>query len=421
MRYSIFTPSHDPKFLDQAHASVVAQTERDWEWIVLLNHGAEWTPPGIDMRIKVISVHEDDDTDNVGGLKDEAVSYCSGEILVELDHDDVLDSEALAKIGAAFDSNPTASLVYSDSAQIGEDGEPDASTFNEEHGWRYYPLPYHGRTLLALRALPPTPHNVSHIWYAPNHVRAFQRWAYEAAGRYDPSMSVLDDQDLMARLYRVGPFVHIRECLYLQRVHDGNTQTDPVKNAAIQSGTIALYDRTIEGAALSWADRSGLLALDLGAGHGKPHGYLGVDLAPGDGVDIVASGDNLTTVANSSVGVIRAVDFMEHVEDKVRLINEMYRVLAPGGMLLSSTPSTDGRGAFQDPTHVSFYNENSFWYYTDPNLARYVPGIEARFQVSRLTTGYPSAWHQENDIPYVTANLIALKGQDFRNGGIIRW
>ena len=32
------------------------------------------------------------------------------------------------------------------------------------------------------------------------------------------------------------------------------------------------------------------------------------------------------------------------------------------------TPSTDGRGAFQDPTHVSFYNENSFWYFTDRRL-----------------------------------------------------
>ncbi len=27
-------------------------------------------------------------------------------------------------------------------------------------------------------------------------------------------------------------------------------------------------------------------------------------------------------------------------------------------------PSTDGRGAFQDPTHVSFWNINSFMYYS---------------------------------------------------------
>ena len=67
--------------------------------------------------------------------------------------------------------------------------------------------------------------------------------------------------------------------------------------------------------------------------------------------------------------MIRAVDFLEHVPDKVALFNELYRLLAHGGMLLSLTPSTDGRGAFQDPTHVAYYNENSFWYFTDANYA----------------------------------------------------
>ena len=92
------------------------------------------------------------------------------------------------------------------------------------------------------------------------------------------------------------------------------------------------------------------------------------------------------------------------------LINELYRLLAPGGLLLSQTPSTDGRGAFQDPTHVAFYNENSFWYYTEANYRNFVPEIKAQFQVSRVATSYPSEWHAAHDISYVTANLIALKG-----------
>ena len=78
---------------------------------------------------------------------------------------------------------------------------------------------------------------------------------------------------------------------------------------------------------------------------------------------------------DNSVGVIRAVDFLEHVPDKIAIFNELHRLLAHGGMLLSLTPSTDGRGAFQDPTHVAFYNENSFWYFTDANYANFVPEI----------------------------------------------
>jgi SAM-dependent methyltransferase len=105
----------------------------------------------------------------------------------------------------------------------------------------------------------------------------------------------------------------------------------------------------------------------------------------------------------------------------VALINEIYRLLAPGGLLLSMTPSTDGRGAFQDPTHVAFYNENSFWYYTEASYRNFVPEIKARFQSSRLVTTFPTEWHARHNIPYVTANLIALKEPMARNGGAYFW
>ena len=87
--------------------------------------------------------------------------------------------------------------------------------------------------------------------------------------------------------------------------------------------------------------------------------------------------------------MIRAVDFLEHVPDKVAVFNELYRVLAPNGLLLSLTPSTDGRGAFQDPTHVAFYNENSFWYYTERSTPRFVRRSSAGSRLSRLVTLLP--------------------------------
>ncbi|MDP1796315.1 MAG: hypothetical protein Q8K78_02485, partial [Planctomycetaceae bacterium] len=53
------------------------------------------------------------------------------------------------------------------------------------------------------------------------------------------------------------------------------------------------------------------------------------------------------------------------------------------GLSLSQTPSTDGRGAFQDPTHVSFWNSNSFWYYTRADQNRFID-CPVRFQANRL-------------------------------------
>ncbi|MER6562470.1 glycosyltransferase [Streptomyces sp. NPDC001027] len=413
-RFSVFTPSHRTRFLDECLATLQAQTCPDWEWIVLLNNGARWRPERPDDRVRIETA---DDVTGVGAAKRRACELARGDILVELDHDDLLAKACLAELGKAFDENPDAVFVYSNTAQITEDGKRDDSRFNESHGWHYEDVRVDGQTLLQVRAMAPTPHNIAYIWYAPNHVRAFRRDAYEAAGGYDASRSVLDDQDLMCRLFHVGDFHHIPRCLYLQRMHPANTQRDPETNAHIQSETVALYDRYIEANALAWTYRRGLLALDLGAAHRKPPGYLGVDQYPGEGVDIVATLPGRLDLPDDSVGLVRAVDFLEHVPAKVPLINELYRLLAPGGMLLSTTPSSDGRGAYQDPTHVAYYNENSFWYYTDDQYRAFVPEIEARFQSSRLTTCFPSQWHSEKNISYVIANLISVKDGAERCGG----
>jgi O-antigen biosynthesis protein len=412
---SVFTPSHRPDFLDECYASLAAQTLTDWEWVVVLNSGALWRPPADDARVKV---HRADMLTGVGALKQRACELAEGDILVELDHDDLLASTCLAEVADAFAQHPDAGFVYSDCAQITHDGGRDETRFDQRNGWEYHDVTVDGRDVMKVDALEPSPHNLSLIWFAPNHVRAFRRATYEAAGGYDPARDILDDQDLMSRLYQQAGFVHIPRCLYLQRMHPGNTQVDPTLNPRIQQETIQLYDRDVQANALAWATREGLHAIDMGAAHRKQPGYLGLDQYEQPGVDIVADVTKGIPLPDSSVGVIRAVDFLEHIPDKIAVFNELYRVLAHGGLLLSMTPSTDGRGAFQDPTHVAFYNENAFWYFTDRQYAAFVPQITCRFQVSRLATLFPSDWHRQHDIPYVVANLIAVKDGP-RQGGLL--
>jgi hypothetical protein len=76
----------------------------------------------------------------------------------------------------------------------------------------------------------------------------------------------------------------------------------------------------------------------------------------------------------------------------------------PRRLVLTITPSTDGRGAFQDPTHVSFWNSNSFWYYTRPEQARFIHS-PVLFEANRVKNFYPSDWHREHQIVYVKADL----------------
>ena len=413
MTISVFTPSHNPKWLDEVYESLKGQTNPDWEWVVLLNSKAEWDAPD-DSRVRV--AHAKPDVKGVGALKKRAVALCNGDIFLELDHDDLLLPTALDEVGKAFRENPDVGFVYSDFTQINEDGTPNYSRFDENYGWSYYA----DNQYQVVASKSPHPHHVAYIWYAPNHLRAFRREAYEAVGGYNHTFVVLDDQDLMCRLYMVTRFHHIPKNLYKQRVHAGQTQAQSDINPAIQSGTQELYERYISDLMVKWSRDNGLMALDLGGAHNPAVGYQTVDLnEPADIVGDVF--ETLASLPDNSVGVLRACDFLEHLDPmrKVEIWNEMYRVLASGGMILSMTPSATGVGAFQDPTHISFYVEQSHWYWTDANYRRFVPAITAKFQVSRLRTYFPSEWHQQYNISYVQANLIALKEESERFGGIL--
>ena len=409
---SIFTPSHNPRWLDECLASLQAQTHTDWEWVVLLNNGANWDCD--EKRVRIIT--SDNLNAGVGAYKREAVKSCRSEILVELDHDDKLMPTALERVLEAFEADENTVFVYSDFAQINEDGSPNLTEFDSQYGWSYRDdNGYH-----ITNSKSPHPHHVAYIWFAPNHLRAFTRKAYDLSGGYNETLQILDDQDLMCRLYLIGTFHHITENLYLQRVHANQTQAQPEINPRIQSGTVELYNHYLASLLLKWSNNNGLSAFDLGGAHNPVNGFQTVDLyEPADIVGDVF--EVFEGLPDNSVGVLRASDFLEHLDPsrKVEFWNEAHRILADGGMIISLTPNALGNGAFMDPTHVSYYVEQSHWYWTDRNFQKYVPEITARFQVSRLVTFYPTVWHEQNNISYVQANLIALKNGSERLGGIL--
>jgi glycosyltransferase involved in cell wall biosynthesis len=425
MKFSVFTPTHRPDYIGEAFDSLVAQSHTDWEWVLVPNGPRAELPDRIrsDPRVRIIPAPDGIAAHGVGALKRFACEQCRGDYLVELDHDDVLTADALAEIAkAAAETN--AGFLYSDFTNFRADGT--CEVYDKGYGWESYPFEYGGRAYTAMRAFEADASALHLIFFAPNHVRVWSRETYAKAGGHDAALGVVDDHDLLCRTYITGtPFHHIAKCLYLYRLLPDGQNTYVQRNAEIQQRQQEISNRYVYGLIAEWCRRRGLPMYDLGGATGCPPGYKSVDLRNADLVCDIRQG---LPLPDSSVGCIRAYDFLEHIPlcrdstcdhggDGVRakcvvgLMNELYRVLAPGGWLVTRTPSTDGRGAFQDPTHVSFWNPNSFWYYTRTQQAQYVPGIRCRFQGTRIWQTFPTEWHKTHDIMYVYADLVALKGQ----------
>lgn len=404
MTFSIFTPVHPTSvpFLLDAWDSLMRQTYTDWEWVIVPNGGVE-LPPAVltDSRIRVVPAT--DTLVGVGALKRFACAQSRGDVLVELDADDLLMPTALFELAVVF-KKPEIVFAYSNDASF------DSVTWHSEgysacFGWITRDIEWQGHALKELVAWDPSAHMMRMVYWAPDHVRAWRRSAYEAIGGHDASLIVGDDHDLCCRTYLhagMAGMAHIDQCLYLYRVHAANS----VKtfNAQIQEQTLRNYLRYSRELAVRWARDHQLRCLDLGGRFNAWSGFETVDLQD---AAVVTDLNGPWPFDDSSVGVIHASHVFEHLKDSIHTMNEAFRVLAPGGFLFIDVPSTDGRGAFQDPTHVSFWNENSIRYYTNEQYAQFIrPAFTGRFQNLRTVTYDP---FKDPTVPVVQADLVALK------------
>lgn len=442
MKISVVTPSHDPKFLGEVWESLAAQTHRDFEWIVLLNgKGAESSITNDDPRVRFYRTGLRFGG-SVGALKAYAFSLAAGDVVLELDHDDLLAPTALERCAEAF-ADPAIDFAFSECADFPDPPGTEPTYFSQksrlawmQDGWKFgtCEVPANLRAAVKAEKLPhpicfePSAMSVSIISYAPNHFRAWRRSFYEKIGGHDMGFAVCDDLEILQRTYLAGRMKKIPEVLYFYRVRGDGANTWQQNVGKIQETSHALRDQNLTALVGRECELRGLPALDLGGIHnpaGAPWIAFDKSLPWPEGVpkreDFTENeqrdhfgvprldGTLLTSYKwpfpDSSIGAFRAADFLEHLPNKLATMREIYRCLAPGGWLLSSTPDAAGSGAHQDPTHCSYWVENSFRYYTETRLAKYIDNTTERFMVSRLFTA-------KGEIPYVIADLMSLKDDD---------
>jgi len=123
-----------------------------------------------------------------------------------------------------------------------------------------------------------------------------------------------------------------------------------------------------------------MIKIDMGSGVSKRAGYFTVDMDQSVKADICLDVEGAQagailyevkklTGGDDRVDEIRAHHILEHIrpENKVRVMRMFYDVLVPGGILDIEVPYFPHPASVQDPTHISFWSKESFWYFIKDN------------------------------------------------------
>jgi glycosyltransferase involved in cell wall biosynthesis len=240
---SVFTASYKSKDkIKRPYRSLLKQTYTNWEWVIVDDSGDhdetynEFLLSLDDPRVR--RYRQDSRNGYIGAIKRYAAGLCTGEILVEVDHDDDLTPDCLEKIVAAFQKHPECGFAYGDNAEVYVDSQ-NAHWYGWDCGFGYsiyYRVWVHemNRWQNVMKQTMLNGNTIRHLVGLPNHPRAWTRDCYHLIGGHREELLVSDDYDLLVRTFLSTKFVAIPHLLYIQYRNENGDNSTFQRNQQIQ-------------------------------------------------------------------------------------------------------------------------------------------------------------------------------------------
>ena len=130
------------------------------------------------------------------------------------------------------------------------------------------------------------------------------------------------------------------------------------------------------------------MKLNLGAGNDILDGFENHDITKLPGIDVVFDLNQYPWPWNDDAfEEVVANDLLEHLDNFMRAMEELHRIIAPNGKLKLSVPYWNSTSRYIDPTHKMGFHEDTFKFF-DPSSAycqeRYYY-TNARFSIEKET------------------------------------
>ena len=147
------------------------------------------------------------------------------------------------------------------------------------------------------------------------------------------------------------------------------------------------------------------MKLNLGCGQKRIDGFTGVDLIKTPVVDIIHDLNVFPYPFKSdSIEEIIMDNVLEHLDDVIKVMEELYRLSKPGAIVKIFVPYFKSNSAYTDPTHKHFFTETSFKYFTTDNSLNFY--TNARFEIIETKL---ICHKQYKDAKHFFRNLLPFK------------
>lgn len=226
-RISIVTPVHDtpPAYLRAMVGSVRDQIHPDWELCIADDASTCAETRAVldeleasDPRIRIA---RRDQNGGISAATNTAAALATGDILLFLDHDDLLTPDCIAHFALLYGAEPDTDLAYSDDDKICEDGRRYAPQFKPD--W--------------------SPTLLLGFMYM-SHALTVRRGLFEALGGFRSRFDGSQDYDFALRATeRARNVGHIPRILYHWRASSGSTaRSGDAKPHSFEAGRLAVQE-----------------------------------------------------------------------------------------------------------------------------------------------------------------------------------
>ena len=238
--FSIFTTCYKTweKF-DRVYNSLLSQHFVDWEWVLIDdtpledNHFAflrEKTKNENRVRLYCRS----ENSGNIGNVKNEAVSLCRGQYILELDHDDEILPDCLYDAVKAFEADQEVGFVYMDFANIYENNTKFCyGDFICKGYGGYYCEKYKDNWVYVYST--PNINNItlSHLVCCPNHPRIWRKSLLLQIENYSEFLHICDDYEILLKTAINTKMCKISKLSYIQYMNNDNNNFSLIRNSEI--------------------------------------------------------------------------------------------------------------------------------------------------------------------------------------------